>query len=69
MFDLSQFFICLDTDSIENFLNWSLDWQSEIESFNEHQKNISKSLAKIDFHAHYYAQVLLNYNQIYNEQQ
>jgi hypothetical protein len=69
MFDLSQFFIYLDTDSIENFLNWSLDWQSEIESFNEHQKNISKSLAKIDFHAHYYAQVLLNYNQIYNEQQ
>lgn len=68
MFELSQFFITVDENSIENFLYWSLDWQSEIESFNEHQKNISKSLAKIDFHAHYYAQVLLNYNQIYNGQ-
>lgn len=68
MFELSQFFITVDENSIENFLDWSFDWQSEIESFNEHQKNISKSLAKIDFHAHYYAQVLLNYDQIYNEQ-
>lgn len=68
MFELSQFFITVDENSIENFLYWSFDWQSEIESFNEHQKNISKSLAKIDFHAHYYAQVLLNYNQIYNGQ-
>lgn len=68
MFDLTQFFITLDIDSIENFLDWSIDWQSEMEAFKDHQKNVSKSLAKIDFHAHYYAQVLLNYNQIYNDQ-
>lgn len=67
MFDLTQFFITLDIDSIENFLHWSADWQSEMEAFKDHQKNVSKSLAKIDFHAHYYAQVLLNYNQIYNQ--
>lgn len=68
MFELSQFFITLDENSLENFLDWSIDWQSEIEAFSQHQKDVSKSLAKIDFHAHYYAQVLLNYNHIYNEQ-
>jgi len=67
MFDLAQFFITLDSDSIENFLGSAVDWQSEMQAFKNHQKNISKCLASIDFHAHYYAQVLLNYNQIYNE--
>lgn len=67
MFDLGQFFIMVDADSIENFLDWSSEHDLEMESFKEHQKNISKCLAKIDFHAHYYAQILLNYNQIYNE--
>ena len=67
MFDLTQFFITLDSDSIENFLDSTIGWQNEMQAFKNHQKNISKCLANIDFHAHYYAQVLLNYNQIYNE--
>lgn len=67
MFDLTQFFITLDSNSIENFLDSTIDWQDEMQAFKNHQKNISKCLANIDFHAHYYAQVLLNYNQIYNE--
>ena len=67
MFDLTQFFITLDSDSIENFLDSTIGWQDEMQAFKNHQKNISKCLADIDFHAHYYAQVLLNYNQIYNE--
>ena len=67
MFDLTQFFITLDSDSIENFLDSTIGWQDEMQAFKNHQKNISKCLANIDFHAHYYAQVLLNYNQIYNE--
>jgi hypothetical protein len=67
IFDLSQYFLTLDEDSLDNFLNWSDNWQAEIKFFKEHQKKIAKTLAKPDFHAHYYAQVLLNYNQIYNE--
>ena len=67
MFDLTQFFITLDSDSIGNFLDSTIEWQPEMQAFKNHQKNISKCLANIDFHAHYYAQVLLNYNQIYNE--
>ena len=67
IFDLSQYFITVDESSIENFIEWADDWQAELESFNEHQKILGNTLAKPDFHAHYYAQVLLNYNQIYNE--
>lgn len=67
IFDLSQYFLTLDEDSLENFLTWSEDWQSEIAFFKEHQKKIANSLAKADFHAHYYAQVLTEYNKIYNE--
>ncbi len=67
IFDLSQYFITVDENSIENFIEWAGGWQAELESFNEHQKILGNTLAKPDFHAHYYAQVLLNYNQIYNE--
>ncbi|MEY4570989.1 MAG: hypothetical protein RLZ10_182 [Bacteroidota bacterium] len=67
IFDLSQYFITVDENSIENFIEWADDWRAELESFNEHQKILGNTLAKPDFHAHYYAQVLLNYNQIYNE--
>jgi len=67
IFDLSQYFLTLDEDSLENFLNWSENWKSEIQFFKEHQKKIANTLAKPDFHAHYYAQVLMAYNKIYNE--
>ena len=67
IFDLSQYFITVDENSIENFVEWASDWQAEIDSFNEHQKILGNTLAKPEFHAHYYAQVLVNYNHIYNE--
>ena len=67
IFDLCQYFITLDEDSVENFLTWSEDWQCEVEHFKEHQKKIANSLAKVDFHAHYYAQMLSEYNNIYNK--
>lgn len=67
IFDLSQYFLTLDEDSLENFLNSSDSRESEIKFLKEHQKNIANALAKPDFHAHYYAQVLMAYDKIHNE--
>jgi hypothetical protein len=67
IFDLYQSFVPIDENCIENFIEWASSNESQIASLKESQKKIGNMLAKIEFHAHYYALVLLNYNQIYNE--
>ena len=67
IFDLLPTFSLVGENEVDNFLDWADANEYYILEKKKDQKKLGNTLAKIEFHAQYYAQLLYNYNWAYNE--
>lgn len=68
IFDIHNSFPMISENEVENFIDWADHNPSELIFLKDRQKNMGKTLANPSFHAQYFANLLANYNIIYNEQ-
>lgn len=61
-FDMLQPFIYIDEFGADNFIAMSKELTTQVSQLKELQKTYADMFSNIDFHANYYAQVLINYN-------
>lgn len=61
-FELLQPFIYVDELGADNFMGVAKELEPQISLLKDFQRTYAEMLGKVDFHAHYYAQVLVNYN-------